>query len=169
MCSMRWYVLIYCFVVRFVAYTLSDNARISVLGSGWTCIINRWRILRIRSLNDLRYLYSLRAGYKLHSTLRTYHSSREYIYETGTSSEVVCGSHISFLLSGGSDYFFPEVLKIQQVFERVNFIMKLYRSVDYAEETVTHLQLLMSWTKETEVWPRRQIHDPSGIISHTVL
>jgi hypothetical protein len=79
--------------------TLSDKVRINVLGLGSTCIINRWRILRIRSLNDLCYLYSLRARYKLHSTLRTYQVQI-------------------------SEYFFPEVLKIQQVFEHVNFIMK---------------------------------------------
>jgi hypothetical protein len=38
---------------------------------------------------------------------------------------------ISFLLSGVqiSDYFFPEVIKIQQVFESVNFIKKFQKSI----------------------------------------
>jgi hypothetical protein len=39
--------------------------------------------------------------------------------------------YISFLLSGGPDFriLFPEVLKIQQVFERVNFIMKFKKMI----------------------------------------
>jgi hypothetical protein len=38
---------------------------------------------------------------------------------------------ISFLLSGVqiSDYFFPEVLKIQQVIESVNFIKKFQKII----------------------------------------